>query len=89
MPNDLPDVPSSWSEFLKQVKEIVVLVAAIIAAVSGTVAGCQSEKNAHAIKDAKTEVIAKADDAAVKADAAREVGVLNTNRLKSIEAKIK
>ena len=89
----LPDVPSSWSEFLKQVKEIVVLIAAIIAAVSGTFAGCQSEKNAETITVAKREVLAKADDAAVKANEAKEVverhATKADGRLKNIEAKIK
>lgn len=91
--NNLPDVPSSWSAFLKEVKEIIVLLAAIVAAASSTFAGCQSKENAETISVAKREVIAKADDAAAKADTAREAVERNAtkqnDRLKMIESKLK
>lgn len=89
----LPEVPKSWSEFLKEVREVTLIIAAIVTAISAPIAGCVNNREIEKAKTVAVDKIdataAKVDDAAVKADAAREVGAMNAGRLKNIESKLK
>ncbi len=49
MPDKLPDPPESWRHFLSLVKEILILILAAVAAISGVLNREQGKENKNEI----------------------------------------
>ena len=75
----LPEVPGSWKELVKEIREVLVLIAAIVAAV-GSQLNCQQSKETN---NAVQVTAQKVDATAAKVDAVED----KTERTKMIATK--